>query len=184
MPSLALYTRNPVNYSDVMLFVYAPVWTMAAFWYGDHMTSFGLFPNLLLLLIGDPEVYMGGFYFFITWLALVVSLWILRRRPNRTRVVEATIVLNAASSLLWGLVLIVQVAQCGTSGLGYPLPFPILPLIGFYILRRWRTSSPSVVSGEIECPFCRNRFTTGPEGVHIGETVGCPKCGKTLKVTA
>jgi predicted Zn finger-like uncharacterized protein len=182
LPSFAMFSRSPEYFPHIQVFVVAPVWWMYLLWYGDHMTSFGISSNILLLLSGNPTVYLAAFY-FLAWLVLVVSLWVLRKRGTRTRIVEGAIVLNVAPALFWGWLLASQLFQYGMLGLGYPLPFPILPFMGLYVLRRWKVRLPSVMSGEIECPFCRNRYATEPEGVRAGKMVRCPRCGKTLKVT-
>jgi hypothetical protein len=184
LPYLAVYIRNTLDhsYTHTMLFVYAPFWMLTAFQYGAQMPSFEASFNLFLLLTGRAEP-VWSFYCFAAWLAFIVGLGILHSRPTRTRILKAAIMLNSAPALLWGLLLVGQVFKYGAQFLVYPLPIPMLPFIGFYVLRGWRFSSPPVVSGEIECPFCRNRLTTGPEGVRIGKSVRCPRCGKTLKVT-
>ncbi len=185
LPSVAIYMRTTSDYpyTRTMVFVFAPFWTLNAYQYDHQWTSFELGSNPLLLPPKGATWCIWSLYYFAAWLAFVVGLGILHRKPTRTRILKAVIMLNSGPALFWGLILVGQVFRYGAHEIVYPLPIPMLPFIGLYVLRGWRFSSPPIVSGEIECPFCRNRFTTGPEGVRIGKTVRCLRCGKTLKVT-
>jgi hypothetical protein len=86
-------------------------------------------------------------YYFAAWLAFVIGFGILHRRTAQTGMLKAAIMLNSASALFMGLVLVGQVFRYGASELIYPFPIPMIPLTGLYALRGWRISSPPIVRG-------------------------------------